>query len=293
MLGAADGPFGEPAARRRRTSAGLQWPLPGIAGLALAIVVAGVLPGCAPKVRLALPTGTGTPLTDVAAAEQVARGACQARTAVTADLRLSGRIDGERVRGTLQVGVARDAMRLEGLAPFGAPVFVLAARPGQAVLLLPRESAVARGASSPELLDAIVGVALTPADLLAIVSGCGVSDWDVRGGATFGTSWTRLDLDEGRVLWLQVNPGGAPVLMAAADGRWQIEYTRSGPGWPTAIRLRGAAGSSAGQTDAVFALDAPEALGALPEGALDVDVPAGAREVSLADLRSRRGLTER
>ena len=51
---------------------------------------------------------------------------------MTADLRLSGRIDGERVRGTLQVGVTRDAMRLEGLAPFGAPVFVLAAQPGAA-----------------------------------------------------------------------------------------------------------------------------------------------------------------
>ena len=100
---------------------------------------------CAPKVRLDLPAGTGTPLADVAAAEQAARASCRTHPAVTADLRLSGRIDGERVRGTLQVGVTREAMRLEGLAPFGAPVFVLAARPGQAVLLLPRETAVARG----------------------------------------------------------------------------------------------------------------------------------------------------
>jgi hypothetical protein len=262
-------------------------------GLVLAGAVAAGAAACAPKVRLSLPTGAGTPLSDVAAAEQAARASCQTHQAVTADLRLSGRIDGDRVRGTLQVGVARDSMRLEGLAPFGAPVFVLAARPGQAVLMLPRESAVARGSSSPELLEAVVGVALTPADLLAIVSGCGIADWKVRGGGTFGEAWTRLDLDEGRVLWLQTRPGGAPVLMAAADRRWQIEYTRTGTGWPTAIRLRGGGRGPAGQTDAVFALDAPEALAALPDGALDVEVPTGTREVSLADLRARRGLAER
>lgn len=260
--------------------------------LTVAVLVTAVVAGCAPKVRLALPTGAGTPLADVAAAEQAARASCPSPAAVTADLRLSGRIDGDRVRGTLQVGVTREAMRLEGLAPFGAPVFVLAARPGQAVLLLPRESAVARGASSPELLEAVVGVALAPADLLAIVSGCGVADWQVRGGATFGEAWTRLDLDGDRRLWLQTRPDHAPVLMAASDGRWQIQYTRTGPGWPTAIRLR-AADAAASRTDAVFALDAPEALAALPDGALDVDVPAAAREVTLADLRARRSLAER
>lgn len=249
--------------------------------------------GCAPKVHLDLPTGQGTPLADVSSAERAARASCQTPAALTTDLRLSGRIDGDRVRGTLQVGVTRDTMRLEGLAPFGAPVFVLAARPGAAVLVLPREDAVAHGASARDLLDAVVGVPLEPADLLAIVAGCGVADWTVRGGAAFGSAWMRLDLDEGRVLWLRQGSAGAPVLMAAADARWQIEYTRSGPGWPAAIRLRPARSSDAAQTDAVFAVDAPEPMDALPGGALDVTVPAGARELSIADLRARRGLTER
>lgn len=278
------------AAERRRWTA--RWAARWSAALAATALT--LASACAPKVRLDLPAGTGTPLTDIASAEQAARASCQSHAAVTADLRLSGRIDGERVRGTLQVGVTRDAMRLEGLAPFGAPVFVLAARPGQAVLLLPRETAVARGSSAPELLDAVVGVALSPADLLAIVSGCGVADWKVTGGATFGTIWTRLDLDGGRALWLRAEPGQAPLLVAARDGRWHIEYTRVSGGWPTAIRLRPADGAAAGgRTDAVFALDAPEALAALPDGALLVDVPTGARDLTLADLRRSRGLTER
>jgi hypothetical protein len=250
---------------------------------------------CAPKVRLELPAGAGTPLGDVAAAEQAARASCRRHPAVTADLRLSGRIDGERVRGTLQVGVATDGMRLEGLAPFGAPVFVLAARPGSAVLLLPRETAVARGTSASELLDAVVGVSLSPADLLAMVSGCGVADWQVTGGASFGETWTRLDLDQGRTLWLRAAAGASPLLMAAEDARWQIEYTRVSADWPAAIRLRPSrrAATQSGQTDAVFAVDGPESMAALPPEALQVEVPQGARELSLADLRRSRGLTER
>jgi hypothetical protein len=249
---------------------------------------------CAPKVNLALPTGAGTPLADLAAAEQAARGACTTHPAITADLRLSGRIDGDRVRGTLQVGVTHDAMRLEGVAPFGAPVFVLAAQSGRATLLLPRESAVARGDSAAALLDAVVGVALTPADLLAVVSGCGLADRSIRGGATFGDAWTRIDLEGGdRRLWIRrMGTAGAPAVVAAEDDRWRVEYTRRDAGWPTAIRLvQRAAGPV--RTDAVFAVDAPEAMEALPDGALDVEIPKGAREVALADLRKSRELRER
>lgn len=254
-----------------------------------------VIAACAPKVRLDLPPGAGTPIRDLSAAERDARASCQSHDAVTADLRLSGRIDGERVRGTLQVGVTRDAMRLEGLAPFGAPVFVLAAQPGDALLLLPRETAVARGTSATELLDAVVGVALSSSDLLAIVSGCGLADWKVTGGSTFGGTWTRLDLDQDRALWLRASGNGPPLLMAAEDDRWRIEYTRATAGWPTAIRLRRSrqTGEGVPQTDAVFAVDSPEALAGLPEGALRVEVPQGARQLSLADLRRSRGLAER
>jgi hypothetical protein len=229
---------------------------------------------------------------DIATAERAARASCRAPAALTADLRLSGRIDGERVRGTLQVGATGEAMRLEGLAPFGAPVFVLSATPAGAVLLLPRESAVARGPSAADLLDAVIGVPLMPADMLAIVSGCGLAEWQVERGVSFGDAWTRLDLDQARRLWLHAAPGAPPVIVAAEDGRWRIEYTRDGAGWPTAIRLHAAA-AGAGATDVVFAVDAPEALDALPPGALEVQVPAGARVVPLADLKKNRELAER
>jgi len=264
-----------------------------VASVALSgVLLAG---GCAPRVRLALPSGDGTPVADVQDVAQQARSSCRAPAALTADLRLSGRIDGDRVRGTLQVGVASDAMRLEGLAPFGAPVFVLAAQPSGAVLLLPREDAVARAASASELLDAIVGVALAPADLLAIVSGCGLADWKATGAASFGETWQRLDVGDGRRLWLRRGgaPAAGPVVMAAEDERWRVEYTREGSAWPSAIRLQRLGSEERRVTDVVFAVDAPEAVDALPPAALAVDVPAGARVVSVADLRKSRELRER
>jgi hypothetical protein len=262
-------------------------------GLAAALLVIATA-ACAPKVRVAVPTGAGTPLADVAGAEQAARASCRAPRALTADLRLSGRIDGERVRGTLQVGLTADSMRLEGLAPFGGPVFVLAAQPSRAVLLLPRETAVVRGTSAAEMLDAIVGVSLAPADLLAVVSGCGLADWKVTGGAAFADdAWTRLDLEGDRRLWLhRLDAAAPPVIVAAEDARWRIEYTRAASGWPAVIRLvQRAAGPV--RTDAAFAVDAPEAMDALPDGALDVDVPAGTRVVGVGDLKKRRELVER
>ena len=271
---------GVPHARPRRVP---------VAALLLAALTA-CAAGCAPKVRLALPDGSGTAVVDLPAVVTAARASCRAPQALSADLRLSGRIDGSRVRGTLQVGVAADAMRLEGVAPFGAPVFVLAARPDRAVLLLPREDAVARAASADQLLDAVVGVALGAADLRAIVSGCGLAAWTADGASTFRGGWTRVDAGPGRRLWLRAAGGDAAVILAAEDGEWRVEYRRTGTGWPTAIRLIDTAGRG---TDAVFGVDAPEALDALPEGALDVDVPATAREVTLADLRTRRALTER
>ncbi|WP_396623744.1 hypothetical protein [Luteitalea sp.] len=259
--------------------------------LAAAVLLLGLV-GCAPKVLVVTPAGAGTAMPDLKAAQAMVDAACTEPVALTADLRLSGRIEGDRVRGTLQVGVSVDSVRLEGLAPFGAPVFVLAGRPGQAILLLPRDPAVARGASPADLLDAVVGVPFGPADLRALIAGCGFAGRTAREAATFPGGWTRVAVEGPRVIWLRAGTGGRPVVVAASDGTWEVSYTRADAGWPTAFRVRRVAQGPDG-TDAAFAVDAPEALEALPAGALDVAIPAAAREVTVADLRNSRALRER
>ena len=61
--------------------------------------------------------------------------------AIEGELSLSGRAGGERVRGRILTGLeAGGAVRLEAVAPFGAPFFILAGRSERATLVLPRES---------------------------------------------------------------------------------------------------------------------------------------------------------
>ena len=70
---------------------------------------------------------------------------------LTAELRLSGRAGDEKLRGTLHAGFAAPAsLRVEALAPFGQPFFILAGRDNRATLLLPREDRVLRDAPVAE-----------------------------------------------------------------------------------------------------------------------------------------------
>ena len=62
-----------------------------------------------------------------------------------AELGLSGRAAGQRMRGRVLAGLVPGALRLEGVAPFGAPVFILVADGTRGTLLLSRERRVVAG----------------------------------------------------------------------------------------------------------------------------------------------------
>ena len=215
--------------------------------------------------------------------------ACDVAPALTADLRLGGRVDGERIRGTLQVGVAADAIRLEGVPPFGAPIFLLAGRAEAATVLFVREAAYVRDAPVVALTEALVGVALAPDDLRRLLAGCGVEVPDITGGATFG-AWTRLDAANGTQLWVQTGEGGRPVVRVVETADWRLDYAAREATAP----LRGTlvASASGGRTSLSFEVVAPERLDVLPPAALELVIPPRARALTLADLRRQRVLID-
>ena len=86
--------------------------------------------------RVTLPGGTGTPAPDFAPAYAQARAACDSVRTMQAELGLSGRAAGQRMRGRVLAGLVPGALRLEGVAPFGAPVFILVADGARGTLLL-------------------------------------------------------------------------------------------------------------------------------------------------------------
>lgn len=248
------------------------------------VVLLAVLGSACATARVSLPTDPGTPLPDVAAVHaEVSRGCATVRT-FTAELALSGHAGATRLRGRVIAGFAPMAsMRLEGVAPFGPPAFVLASRAGTATLVLPRDNAVVRDAAPEALLAALTGVALAPADLQAVLTGCVTAAPRALGGRLHANGWSSIDLEGGAALYLR-RQDGRWVLRAARRGDWEIEYDAWVGSFPRTVRLRSTAASV--DVDLTAAVSQVEANVDLDDTSFRVTVPPGAEAMSLDDLRA-------
>ena len=153
-------------------------------------------------------------------------------------LAISGQAGEASLRGRVRGALARPgSLRLEGLAPFGAPRFILVAHSDAAVLVLPRARRVVSEASAADLLDALAGVALGPADFGAVLTGCLMPDPQPRAARTYGNGWIGVDLDGGATLYLQMIDG-APVITAGTRDGLVVEYLDHARGLPRRVRLQ-------------------------------------------------------
>ena len=142
------------------------------------------------------------------------------------------------LRGRAIVGFERPAsIRLEGVAPFGPPAFVLAGSGATATLLLPRDNRVLRNARAEDILGALTGVALSPADLLAVLTGCVTAMPVAAAGRLHQNGWASIDLGGDATVFLErVALGWQP--RAARRPGWQIEYPAWQGAFPATVRLR-------------------------------------------------------
>ena len=236
---------------------------------------------CGPK-RLTLPTDAGAPLPDLQDVHTGLSRACRGARTLTAELALSGHAGRTRLRGRVVAGFERPAsMRLEGVAPFGPPVFILVARGGDATLLLPRDERVVTGASPEDVLGALTGVALAPADLHAVLTGCVVPDPTPRGGRVHANGWASIDLDGNAVLYLRrVNGSWQP--QAATRQGWDVQYSMWQGDFPRVVVLRSMSGLDVELSATVSQLEANVPLDA---AAFSVTVPPGTGRLTLEELR--------
>ena len=181
-------------------------------------------------------------------------------------------------------------MRLEGVAPFGPPVFILAARPGAAVLLLQRDDRVLRHPEARDVLGALSGVPLAPADLLAVLTGCVVPDPMPVAGRLHERGWASIDLGDMATLFLQ-QTNGAWQLRAARRTPWEIEYDQWLGGLPRQVRLRSLQGQA--PVDATLAVSQIEINVDVPATAFALDVPSNMVELTLDELRQAGPLRSR
>ncbi len=181
-------------------------------------------------------------------------------------------------------------MRLEAVAPLGPPAFILAARGNMAVFLLPRESRVLRSSRAEEILGALTGVTLAPADLQAILTGCVALMPQAMDGHVHANRWASIDLAGDARLYLQ-RQANAWQLRAARRQGWQIEYPMWAGGFPQSVRLQSE--DSAVMVDVTAALSQVETNVDLDDAAFTVNVPANAQPISIEELRENGPLGRR
>jgi hypothetical protein len=261
----------------------------GVAILQFAVCIASItLTACAPK-RIALPTDPGTSFPDFAAVHAQLSRACIGVRTLTAELSMSGRAGDQKLRGRVHAGFESPAsMRLEGVAPFGPPAFILVSRGGDATLLLPRDERVVRGAKPEDVLGALTGVSLSPADLQATLTGCVVPGPRPVGGRLHGNGWASIALEGGATVFAR-RQGQVWELRAARRGPWQIEYTAGTGALPAAVALHA---DDPVRVDLSASIGQVETNVDLEPAAFAVTVPPDARPLSLDALRANGPLRD-
>ena len=227
------------------------------------------LAGCAAP-RLSLPEGPGTPFPDYAPLLETAVSECRRVRTLQAMIRIRGRSGGATLSGRVRVGLAAPgSARLEGMAPFGAPGFVLVARPGEATLWLPREARVLRDVPAADMLESMIGVPFGPEDLRAVLAGCLVPDPQPIAGRSYG-EWVVVDLVGDAVAYLRPVDGAYHLIAGTRNGL-TIEYSDFRRHIPRQLRVRSVSAETGGGTQPPTDLTA-----ILSQVSLNVEIPDAA-----------------
>ena len=249
----------------------------------LLLIGACAISACAPA-PLRLPSGTGTPVPDVAALFERVTTPCRGIRTLTAEVALSGRAGERRLRGRLLAGFARPAsIRLEAVAPFGPPAFILASQSDSTVLLFPRDDRVLRDASVADILEALAGISLDADTLRAVLTGCVAANPKPIGGIAYDGGSIAVELEGGATAYLRTDDRGARIV-AARHGQLIIEYADVTNGLPRALRIRSADAQPV-RADLTMSISQLETNTSLDPEVFNVDVPPDATPLTLEELR--------
>jgi hypothetical protein len=215
---------------------------------------------------------------------------------MTAEIRLSGRAGDEPVRGTVVAGFERPAsMRLQAVGPLlVGPVFTLVARGGAATLVLHRDSAILRNAPPEAILEALAGVALAPADLQAVFTGCVLPVPRAIGGTLHAGGWASIDVETTdqprRTAKLFLRRSGSQWrLRSAQRDRWQIDYVPGDGSFPRSATLI----AREVRVNITATLSEIETNTPIDPAAFAVDVKQDLTPITLEELREAGPLRER
>ncbi len=194
---------------------------------------------CGTRAIFVPPAGPGAPAPDAAVAWAEATGACRTARAYVAALRVSGRVGAQRLWPvSIEAAVTADQSIYLGATAAGNSLFVLAGTANRATLWLRRDQRIVT-ATPAEILEAIVGVPLSPDALLGVLTGCVARSFDITRAARYGRLLT-IETSDARVHLEQ--QGGRWRIRAAETGAFTVEFTGGGPSRPQDVWIWSAAG---------------------------------------------------
>lgn len=241
-----------------------------------------------------LPSGPGAPAPDAADALTQATLACRAVSSITAEVALTGSINGQRLRARLIAGLAAPASaRLEAFA-FSQQVFIFASRGNDATLLLPRDDRALEHGQPGEVLEAVTGLPLDASGLRLTLTGCASPGADAAAGRQIGGDWRVVSHQSGD-LYLRRDSRAAPWRLVAAVHRdagrpeWRAEYRDFENGLPHTIRL---ASTDTRRFDLRLGLSQVDINVPIEPVAFEVKIPAAARPMTIAELRDSGPLSD-
>ena len=173
-------------------------------------------------------------------------------------------------------------LRLEGMAPFGAPAFILIATPDDATLLLPRERQVVRDASASDLLYFLSGLSLEPDDVHALLTGCVIQDGVSLSARAYGDDWVAIDLSGGATVYFR-RSDVTPVISIGTLGDLVVEYSEHVRGLPRKLRIQTVDASS--PTDLTIELSQVNVNIEINPEAFEASVPATFSSVAFDDFQ--------
>jgi len=259
-------------------------------------VAAAVLASSCARPVIKLPSGPGAPATDGREVLAAATASCSRIRTFTAEIGLSGKIEGQRIRARLLVGTESPASaRVEVVAPAGAPIFVFAARGDDGTLLMPRDLRVLEHGRPDDILEAIAGVPLNAAELRQTLTGCW-PDSDASNARQFGEDWRVVETQGNRVaVTLHREHPADPWRLVAAERQaaggtrgWRALYSDFQENLPHTVRLASLGATGAGSFDLQLSLSQIDTNVALDAEAFRVKIPPGATPISLDELRHAR-----
>ncbi len=250
------------------------------------IIVAFLFVQACTSKALILPTGPGQFYPDYESTLLSATTRCSAVETLSAELTVSGRAGKDRLRSRVLAGLVQPgSVRLEGVAPFGGPTFILTATPTHSTLLLPRDSRVLVGVPAQDILDALIGVRLTPDVLRRVLSGCLVSSSEPVGGRAYGTKWLVVDTRDGDENYLQFDKD-LPKLVAVRTGNLFTKYSNFLGAVPRRVQMTRFDVSGAIEVEVTVLLEQIRVNTQLGKEIFSVDIPTTFVPITLEDLRS-------